>query len=314
MTDKAPPPDEGAEMKAEDKTGGAADEGEVPEIEEHAMEGDDEGDDFDMEDFDEESLGSEEGETDEGEGVLEDKKYLHEEYGELEGEEEEDEEEGEERVEEELEEEVLAEEPPVDPSAPYDFSDSKEALKAPFALRPDQLAEVENLWALYQDYTPAYTDLNGYVTEKELVYLLKCLNLMTYTPEQLQELIDFCVRPPSPEGHIKFDHFVWMVTIRQRDMPIEEELRMALEVMDPEKTGIIDREYLREVLAKQGLKMQQKQVDNFIKEVDMSNDGTIGIEDVVGTLCIDLNRDDIIMLLNQINPKQEMDENIDNLV
>ncbi|KAJ0179443.1 hypothetical protein K1T71_005155 [Dendrolimus kikuchii] len=203
------------------------------------------------------------------------------------------------------EEERFVEEPPPDPAAPFDFSDSKEVLKEPFELRPDQVVEVEMLWEFYQNYTPAYTDIDGYITEKELIYMLKAILLMTYTPEQLQELIAYCVRPPHPEGHISFEQFLKMVTIRQRDFPIEDELRTSLQVLDPDKTGSVDREYLKEVLSKLGHKMPQKQMENLIKEVDMSNDGTIGIEDVVGTMCIDLNKEDLIMLMNSIFPPDE---------
>lgn len=205
------------------------------------------------------------------------------------------------------EEEMLGEEEGfveevIDPAAPYALTDSKEALKAPFELRPDQLEEVKDLWDIYQDYTPAYTDLKGYVTDVEMVYMLKCLNLQTYTPEQMFELMEFCTRPPHPEHRVEYPHFLHMVTIRQRDMPVEEELRLALEVLDPDHDGLIDREFFREVLGEHGFKMNAKMLDTFIKEVDVSNDGTIGLEDVVGTVCIDLNRDDIIMLENQINP------------
>ncbi|CAG9563233.1 unnamed protein product [Danaus chrysippus] len=247
-----------------------------------------------------------EGETVEGEGehkeqVLGEGEEL---MGEaLEGEQGEEKVEGEEKQEEQPvkeeqveEEEAYVEEPPPDPAAPYDLSDSKEALKTPFQLRPDQLAEVEQLWEFYQNYTPAYTDINGYITEKELVYMLKCLLVMTYTEEQLHQLIAFCVRPPHPEGHITYEQFLKMVILRQRDFPAEEELRSALQVFDPGRTGTVDREYLKEVLAKQGHKLPQKLVDNLIKEVDITNDGTIGVEDVVGTMCIDLNTDDIMML------------------
>ncbi|XP_050362664.1 uncharacterized protein LOC126781718 [Nymphalis io] len=202
----------------------------------------------------------------------------------------------------EEEEEGYVEEPPPDPAAPLDFSESKELLKPQFELRPDQIAEVEQLWELYQNYTPAYTDIDGYITEKELVYMLKSLLLMTYTPEQLQELIAFCVKPSHPQGHINYDQFLKMVTLRQRDFSVEDELRSSLQVFDPGRTGSIDREYLKEVLAKQGHKMPQKQLDNLIKEVDISNDGTIGIEDVVGTMCIDLNKDDLLMLMASLNP------------
>lgn len=209
-------------------------------------------------------------------------------------------------LEEELvqDEDVYVEEPPPDPAAPFDFSDSKEAMKEPFELRPEQLAEVEQLWELYQNYTPVYTDIDGYITEKELVYMLKSLFLMTFTPDQLQELIAFCVRPPHPEGHIIYEQFLKMVTIRQRDLTIEDELRSALQIFDPDKSGSMDREYIKEALAKQGNKMPQKQLDNLIKEVDMSNDGTIGIEDVIGTMCIDLNKEDLIMLRDAIFPPE----------
>ncbi|XP_026747328.1 uncharacterized protein LOC113508461 [Trichoplusia ni] len=200
------------------------------------------------------------------------------------------------------EEQAYPEEPPPDPAAPYNFSDSKEALKAPFELRPDQLAEVEQIWEMYQNYTPAYSDLDGWVTEKELVYMLNCLLLMTYTAEQLQELITYCCRPPNAKGHIFYEQFLKMVTIRQRDFPIEEEIRAALQVYDPEKTGIIDRDYLKELLMKHGHKMAARHVDNLIKEVDMSNDGTIGVEDVVGTMCLDLNKEDLQMLRAAVNP------------
>ncbi|KPJ01881.1 PREDICTED: uncharacterized protein LOC106123548 [Papilio xuthus] len=210
------------------------------------------------------------------------------------------------------EEEQFVEEPPPDPAAPYNLTDSTEALKPPFALRHDQLAEVEQLWDVYQDYNPAYTDIDNYITEKELIYMLKALLLMTYTPEQLQELIDFCVRPPHPDGHITFEQFVKIVTIRQRAIPIEEELRLALQSLDPNKTGLIDREFFKELLSKQGHKLPPKMLENLIKEVDLSNDGTIGIEDVVGTLGIDLNKDDIAMLRAAVfpdeNPPKEEEE------
>ncbi|CAG9792095.1 unnamed protein product [Diatraea saccharalis] len=200
------------------------------------------------------------------------------------------------------EEEGYVEEPPPDPTAPYNLSDSKEALKEPFELRPDQIAEVEQLWELYQNYTPVYTDIDGYITEKELVYMLKALLLMTYTPEQLQELIEYCVRPPHPQGHITYEQFLKMVTLRQRDFPVEDELRSALQVLDPDRTGSMDREQLKELLATKGHKMIEKQLNNLMKEVDISNDGTIGVEDVVGTMCIDLNKEDIQMLLASLNP------------
>lgn len=200
------------------------------------------------------------------------------------------------------EEEGGFEEEVIDPAAPYALTDSKEALKAPFELQPDQLQEVKEVWDIYQDYTPAYAELKDYVTEVEMVYMLKCLNLQTHTPEQMIELMEFCIRPPHPEHHVEYPHFLHMVTIRQRDMPIEEEIRLALQVLDKDKDSIIDREFFKEVLSEHGYKMNAKMLDTFVKEVDVSNDGTIGIEDVVGTVCIDLNRDDIILLQNQINP------------
>ncbi|CAG4941184.1 unnamed protein product [Colias eurytheme] len=67
----------------------------------------------------------------------------------------------------------------------------------------------------------------------------------------------------------------------------------------------MDREYMKEVLSKLGHKMPQKQLDNLIKEVDMSNDGTIGIEDVVGTMCIDLNKEDLLMLMASLQPPED---------
>lgn len=225
---------------------------------------------------------------------------------ELEGEQLETEEKKEEQTaEEQIEEEEYVEPPPPDPAAPFNFSDSAEALKPKFELRPDQIAEVEQLWELYQNYTPAYTDIDDYITEKELVYMLKALLIMTYTPEQLQELIEFCVRPPHPKGHITYDQFLKMVTLRQRDFPIEEELRSALKVLDPENTGSIDREYFKELLSSQGHKMSQKNLDNLIKEVDISNDGTIGVEDVIGTMCIDLNKEDLEMLRATVFPPEK---------
>lgn len=217
-------------------------------------------------------------------------------------------------LEEVVEEEEYAPEPPPDPAAPYNFNDEDEALKAPFELRPDQLAEVEQLWELFQNYTPAYSDIDGYVTEKELLYMLKSLLIMTYTVEQFYELINYCCRPPHPQGHIFFDQFVKMVTMRQRDFPTEEEIRSALQVFDPGKTGTLDREEMREVLQKGGNKMIPKLVDNLIKEVDMSNDGTIGIEDIVGTMCIDLNPEDMQLLRDQVHPpppKEEEEEELD---
>ncbi|XP_034825590.1 uncharacterized protein [Maniola hyperantus] len=228
---------------------------------------------------------------------------------ELKGEQVEGEEKKEQKNEEQLEEEEYIEPPPPDPAAPFNFTDSSEAIKPKFDLRPDQIAEVEQLWEIYQNYTPAYSDIDEYITEKELVYMLKSLLLMTFTPEQLQELIAFCVRPPHPEGHINYDQFLKMVKLRQRDFPIEEELRSALKVFDPGNTGLIDREYFRETLSKLGHKMAPKLVDSLVKEVDLSNDGTIGVEDVIGTMCIDLNKEDLMMLRAAVYSDEQPTEN-----
>ncbi|XP_023944352.2 uncharacterized protein LOC112050334 [Bicyclus anynana] len=228
---------------------------------------------------------------------------------ELEGEQVEHEEKKEQKEEEQVEEEEeYVEPPPPDPAAPFDLRDSTEAMKPKFELRPDQTAEVEQLWETYQNYTPAYTDIDEYITEKELIYMLKALLLMTYTPEQLQELIVFCVRPPHPQGHINYEQFLKMVTIRQRDFPIEEELRSALKVLDPDNTGSIDREYFKDVLSNRGHKMTSKNLDNLIKEVDIANDGTIGVEDVIGTMCIDLNKEDLMMLRAAVFPPEQQAE------
>ncbi|KAI5634345.1 hypothetical protein NE865_12959 [Phthorimaea operculella] len=168
-------------------------------------------------------------------------------------------------------------------------------------------AFVEEAWGeMPAEAEEAYTDLDQFITPKELVYMLKALNLHTHTPEQMMELIEFCVRPPHPDNHVNFDQFVWIVTIRQRDMPVEEEIRLALEAFDPENTGLIDREYLREYLRDHGKKM--KTVDMFIREVDMTNDGNLGREDIVSTICVDLNRDEIETLLNKIYPPEEAPE------
>ncbi|XP_041973003.1 uncharacterized protein LOC121728788 [Aricia agestis] len=187
----------------------------------------------------------------------------------------------------EVEEIKYVEDTAPDPAAPYNLTDSSEELKPPFKLKPDQLAELEELWNLYQDYTPAYTDISGYITEKELIYMLKSLFLMPYTSDQLQELIAYCVRPPHPEGHIEFDQFVKIATIRYRDISIEDNLRSALQVLD-QGEGLMNRDHMREVLTTLGHKMPAKQLNLLIKEVDIRNDGLIGIEDVMATICIDL--------------------------
>lgn len=201
-----------------------------------------------------------------------------------------------------VEEEQVPEEPPLDPSAPLDLSDSKEAMKLPFELSPEQLIVVESLWEQFQNHTPSYSEIDGYITSKELVYMLKSLFLMTHTPEQMVELVEFCVRPPHPEGHINWEQFLHIVTMRQRDFIIEEQIRKALENFDPQHTGIVDREIIRDIMLNLGYRMTQKMVDNFIKEVDISGDGELNIEDVIGTMCIDLNQEDLQMLRDAVNP------------
>ncbi|KAJ2950489.1 hypothetical protein O0L34_g8733 [Tuta absoluta] len=279
------------------------------EVYESLGEGDGEFDEEEEEDKKESSEGEEQ--VDEEDISTKDIAFIEEAWGEMpdegeEGEVGEIEVEGEDEKkidEEELVEEGIEEEEEVDPNAPYNLSDESEAKKAPFSLDEEQMTEIQEIWDSFQAYTPAYTDIDQYVTPKELVYMLKALNLHTHTPEQMMELIEFCVRPPHPDNHVNFEQFLWIVTIRQRDMPIEEEVRLALITFDPGNTGIIDREYLREILRDHGKKM--KTVDLFIREVDMSNDGLLGLEDIVGTICIDLNRDDIEQLLLKIYPPGE---------
>ncbi|GBP03672.1 Calmodulin-like protein 1 [Eumeta japonica] len=204
---------------------------------------------------------------------------------------------------------------PLDPAAPLNLTDSKELLREPFELRPDQVVEIEQLWEVFQDYTPAYTDIQGYITEAELVYMLKALLLMTYTTEQMRELTEFCVRPPNPHGHISYEQFLNIVTLRQRDYAIEEELKNALKVLDPNNTGKIDRDYFRYVVGELGEKMLPKILNKFLAEVDLNNDGELGFEDIYGTMCNDLGQDDIERLKKAlITPvKEEVEEEEDSI-
>merc|ERR1712071_695493 len=82
-------------------------------------------------------------------------------------------------------------------------------------------------------------------------------------------------------GTIDFPEFLSLMSRKMKDTDTEEELVEAFKVFDRDGNGFISAAELRHVMTNLGEKLTDEEVDEVIREADISSEGQVNYEEFV---------------------------------
>jgi len=137
-------------------------------------------------------------------------------------------------------------------------------------LTDDQVASMREAFSLFD------TDGDGRIAPSELGILMRSLG-GNPTQAQLKEI----VTAESLNAPFDFPRFLDLMKKHMKPEPFDRQLRDAFKVLDKDSTGVVSVSDLRHVLTSIGEKLDPAEFDEWIREVDVSADGTIKYEDFI---------------------------------
>ncbi|KAJ6828895.1 putative calcium-binding protein CML7 [Iris pallida] len=137
-------------------------------------------------------------------------------------------------------------------------------------LSDEQVASMREAFSLFD------TDGDGRIAPSELGILMRSLG-GNPTQAQLKEIVS----AESLVAPFDFPRFLELMRKHMRPEPFDRQLRDAFKVLDKDSTGLVAVADLRHVLTSIGEKLEPQEFDEWIREVDVSPDGTIRYEDFI---------------------------------
>jgi len=134
----------------------------------------------------------------------------------------------------------------------------------------EQIASMREAFSLFD------TDGDGKIAASELGILMRSLG-GNPTQAQLKE-ITTTEQLTSP---FDFPRFLDLMKKHLNPEPFDRQLRDAFRVLDKEGTGTVSVKELRHVLTSIGEKLEPAEFDEWIREVEVGNDGNIKYEDFI---------------------------------
>ena len=146
------------------------------------------------------------------------------------------------------------------------------------------MADLEERVAEFKEAFQMYDQNDdGAISIKELSEVMKVLGQILTEPELL-DLVTRVVKDEKAET-IQFADFLEIMAERLRDVDSEEELLAAFTVFDKDGTGRISVAELRHEMTKlKNPKLNDEEIDELIKEIDIFGDGTVKYDEMVKTL------------------------------
>ncbi|KAJ3692609.1 hypothetical protein LUZ60_011704 [Juncus effusus] len=140
-------------------------------------------------------------------------------------------------------------------------------------LSEEQVASMREAFSLFD------TDGDGRIAPSDLGVLMRSLG-GNPTQAQLKE-ITTSEKLTSP---FDFPRFLQLMKAHLKPEPFDRPLRDAFKVLDKDGTGIVHVSDLRHVLTSIGEKLEPAEFDEWIREVDVGEDGGIKYEDFIQRL------------------------------
>lgn len=128
-------------------------------------------------------------------------------------------------------------------------------------------------------------DLNhdGRISVMELTKAARLLGLNP-TRKEAEMMIQDC--NPAQKGYVTKSEFKKLFEDRQADIEQQiKEISDAFEVFDKDNSGTISADEIRAVLKKCGEDLDDKELDEMLRRVDVDGDGKISIEEFAAVMC-----------------------------
>ncbi|KAM7249520.1 hypothetical protein ACFE04_011901 [Oxalis oulophora] len=140
-------------------------------------------------------------------------------------------------------------------------------------LTDDQISSMREAFTLFD------TDGDGKIAPSELGVLMRSLG-DNPTQAQLKSIIT----DESLTAPFDFQRFLDLMSKHMKAEPFDRQLRDAFKVLDKDGTGDVAVADLRHILTSIGEKLEPKEFDEWIREVDVGSDGKIHYEDFIARM------------------------------
>ena len=138
-------------------------------------------------------------------------------------------------------------------------------------LDEDQREEFKEAFKVFDE------DNGGSIDDEEFENLMKMLGY-NMSDEELSAI--FNAVDEEGEGEILFHDFLTLMVVLMENDTEELNLINAFETIDEKNSGLISVEHVRNILTTIGEQMTTKEIEKFIENTDLDNDGMVSINDI----------------------------------
>jgi len=122
---------------------------------------------------------------------------------------------------------------------------------------------------------------DGYIDPDDLKIAMKSLGF-EFTQEELQRFL--LELDPKNTGNIDFQSFSDLIRNKMAERDTLEQIQMAFQMLDMEKSGKITFSNLKKVAKELGETISDQELHEMINEADTDNDGEISFEEFVALI------------------------------
>jgi len=144
----------------------------------------------------------------------------------------------------------------------------------------DLLNELQNL-EFKEAFDEFDKDGSGTISTKELLQVMRSIG-QNPTEDEILELV--MESDLNGDGTIDFQEFLEMMKRKSSETDQTEELRVAFQMFDKDKSGYIDAKEIRTVTTTLGEKLTDKEVEEFMREADIDGDGRLSYNEFVNMM------------------------------
>ena len=138
-------------------------------------------------------------------------------------------------------------------------------------LDEDQREEFKEAFKVFDE------DNGGSIDDEEFENLMKMLGY-NMSDEELSAI--FNAVDEEGEGEILFHDFLTLMVVLMENDTEELNLINAFATLDKKNSGLISVEHVRNILTTIGEQMTTKEIEKFIENTDLDNDGMVSINDI----------------------------------
>ncbi|XP_067873748.1 calmodulin-like protein 4 [Heterodontus francisci] len=144
-------------------------------------------------------------------------------------------------------------------------------------LTQDQIQEFKECFSLY-DKTR-----KGKISAGDLITVMRCLGTMP-TPAEVERHLQ--QHKIGRNGELEFSTFLMIIHQQRQQEDPQREILEAMLMTDKQKRGFITATELRTKLTQLGEKLTNKEVDDLLREANITPNGVVEYEDFIQTITL----------------------------